>query len=109
MENITNMLNEAIGGGGGGGCGACSAQVGGARKLSAYQKFMKTEMKKLKASHPGKKAPELMKMVAKRWRKVRPVPKSGTKPATKPATKSVAKSTRKSTTKRSSTRRTTSK
>jgi hypothetical protein len=91
------MLNEAIGGGGGGGCGACSAQVGGARKLSAYQKFMKTEMKKLKASHPGKKAPELMKMVAKRWREVRPVPKS--------AAKTAAKSTRTSATKKSSTRR----
>jgi hypothetical protein len=98
MDGITNMLNEAIGGGGGGGCSACSAQVGGARKLSAYQKFMKTEMKKLKASHPGKKAPEMMKMVAKRWKDVKPAPKSGTK--------SAAKSTRKSSTKKSSTRRT---
>lgn len=94
MDSLQNMLSETAGIGG---CGACSAQSGGGkRKLSAYQKFMKGEMKKLKLAHPAKKASELMKMAAKNWRAVRP--------ATAPKT-----ATRKSTTRKSTTRKSTKK
>jgi hypothetical protein len=76
-----NMLQEV------GGCSACSGQSGGARKLSAYNKFMKGVLKKLKAAHPGKKAPELMKMAARKWREVRPVKSAKSASAKKPAAK----------------------
>lgn len=55
-----------------GGCKACSMNGGDAkkkkRKLSAYNRFMKTEMLKLKKAYPSKQAPEIMKMAAKNWR-----------------------------------------
>ena len=59
------------------------------RKLSEYNKFVKTEFKKAKAENPSKKAPEILKIVAKKWRE------SG-KGAKKP-TKATKKTTRKTT------------
>ena len=38
------------------------------RPLSAYQKFVKREFKVLQKEYPSKKAPEIMKMCAKKWR-----------------------------------------
>jgi hypothetical protein len=77
-----------------GGCGCSSQRGGGKRKLSAYNIFMKKELKALRVQYPGKKITELMKMAAKKWKASHP--KSST---TKP--KSSRKTTRK-TTRRSS-------
>lgn len=67
-----------------GGCG-CS-QNGGKRKLSAYNIFMKKELRALKKSYPGKKAAELMKMAAKKWRSTHPK-KSSSSTSRKPSTR----------------------
>jgi hypothetical protein len=97
MTDINGQLTEI------GGCAACSAQVGGnscsvqrggVRKLSAYTQFMKTEMKKMKAAHPNKKASELMKMVARKWNEVKPKASKPAK-ASKSSSKSGSVSTRK--------------
>tara|TARA_B100000795_G_scaffold261136_1_gene237629 strand:- start:4002 stop:4331 length:330 start_codon:yes stop_codon:yes gene_type:complete len=37
------------------------------REPSIYNKFMAEELKKLKADHPEKKQPELMKLAVKKW------------------------------------------
>ncbi len=43
--------------------------VGGAkRKLSSYQLFVKREFKKCQKDYPSKKAPEIMKIIAKKWK-----------------------------------------
>ena len=43
--------------------------VGGKKKkLSEYQKFVKREFKKCQKDYPSKKAPEIMKMIAKKWK-----------------------------------------
>lgn len=72
-----------------GGCGSCSGQAGGAkkRKLSAYNVFMKKEMKAMKKANPGKSAAECMKMAARKWRATHP--KTTT---SKPKSKSKSKS-----------------
>ena len=41
---------------------------GGAKKLSEYNKFVKREFKKCQKDYPSKKAPEIMKIVAKKWK-----------------------------------------
>lgn len=66
-----------------GGCG-CSGQNGGAkkRKLSAYNVFMKKEMKAMKKANPGKSASECMKMAARKWRAAHP--KKATTSSSKP-------------------------
>jgi hypothetical protein len=56
-----------------GGCKACG-MTGGAkktkkRKLSAYNKFMKTEMTKLKKQYPDKQQKDILKMAAANWKK----------------------------------------
>jgi hypothetical protein len=57
-----------------GGCGCAGGQQGGGkRKLSEYNKYMKSHFKKLKEKHPSKTAPELLKMIAKMWKDSRPV------------------------------------
>ena len=45
-------------------------QAGGVkkRKLSSYQKFVKKEFKICKKNYPSKTAPEIMQMIAKKWR-----------------------------------------
>ena len=54
-----------------GGCARCGMSGGAAkkkRKLSAYNKFMKTEMTKLKKQHPDKKQKDILKMAAANWK-----------------------------------------
>ena len=41
----------------------------GKQKLSSYNKFMKTELSKLKKAHPRMKQPARMKKAAAAWRK----------------------------------------
>jgi Tfp pilus assembly protein PilP len=98
MTDINGQLTEI------GGCAACSAQVGGnscsvqrggVRKLSAYTQFMKTEMKKMKATHPNKKASELMKMVARKWNEVKPKATKASKSSSKSGSVSTRKTVRK--------------
>lgn len=43
-------------------------QMGGARKPSAYNNFVKKEMKVLLKSQPNKKVTELMKVIASKWK-----------------------------------------
>ncbi len=38
------------------------------RKLSSYQLFVKREFKKCQKDYPSKKAPEIMKIIAKKWK-----------------------------------------
>jgi hypothetical protein len=45
-----------------------SPQQGSGKKLSSYQKFVKKEFKVCKKKYPSKTAPEIMKMIAKKWR-----------------------------------------
>ena len=86
-----------------GGCGSCSSrQDGGAkkRKLSAYNVFMKKEMKAMKKANPGKSAADCMKMAARKWRAAHPKSSSTSKPKkskspSKKASKSRKSSTRK--------------
>lgn len=54
-----------------GGCSSCAMHTGGAkakRKPTAYNQFVKKEMKSLKQQYPSKKVTELIKMVAAKWR-----------------------------------------
>ena len=37
-------------------------------KLSSYQLFVKREFKKCQKDYPSKKAPEIMKIIAKKWK-----------------------------------------
>lgn len=62
-------------------------QAGAVRKLSEYNKFVKATFPKVKAQHPDKKAPEILKLVAKQWKEVK---------ATKEAKKSSSKSSKSS-------------
>lgn len=52
-----------------GGCGSCGS--GGARKLTPYNKFVKKEFAALKKQFPSKSAPEIMKLIGKKWRSVK--------------------------------------
>ena len=69
MDSVINfnsageaMMREANGG-----CNSCTA--GGARrKLTAYNKFVKKTFPQLQKEHPTKKATEIMKMCAKKWK-----------------------------------------
>ncbi len=45
-----------------------SEVYGGKRKLSSYQLFVKREFKKCQKDYPSKKAPEIMKIIAKKWK-----------------------------------------
>ena len=38
------------------------------KNLYEYQKFVKREFKKCQEDYPSKKAPEIMKMIGKKWR-----------------------------------------
>lgn len=67
--------------------GANYIMGGKPRKLTEYNKFVKTEFKKVKAEFPSKKAPEIMKICAKKW-------KESSKGSKKPVAK---KTTRKNT------------
>lgn len=74
-----------------GGCGSCSSrQDGGAkkRKLSAYNIFMRKELKQIKQAYPSKSQAECMKMAAKKWKMVKPpTPKSASKSKSKSRSK----------------------
>jgi hypothetical protein len=68
MDSVMNfnsageaMMREANGG--------CKSCTGGARrKLTPYNKFVKKTFPQLQKEYPAKKAPEIMKMCAKKWR-----------------------------------------
>jgi hypothetical protein len=91
METTNNVAMSETGG-----CG-CSSQRGGRkRKLSAYNIFMKKELKALKAQYPAKKITDLMKMAAKKWKASQPKSSSMTKTKTSRKTKTARKTTRKS-------------
>ena len=60
--NTENVFGESAGGA----CGKCSS--GGARKQTAYNKFVKKEFAVIKKEYPTKTAPEILKLVAKKWR-----------------------------------------
>lgn len=60
--NTENVFGESAGGA----CGKCSS--GGARKQTAYNKFVKKEFAVLKKEYPTKTAPEILKLIAKKWR-----------------------------------------
>lgn len=49
-----------------GGCSSCS-KGGAKRKLTPYNKFVKKEYKALKAQNPSMSAPEIMKLIGKKW------------------------------------------
>ena len=66
-----------------GGCGCSSTQQGGRRKLTAYNLFVRKESKVLKAQYPAKKAPEILKLVAKKWKEQKGTPVKTAKKATK--------------------------
>lgn len=72
-----------------GGCGCAGGQQGGAkRKLTPYNKFVKSEFKKLRQEYPAKSAPEIMKLVAKKWKASHPsVAKSAAKKGAKKSKK----------------------
>jgi hypothetical protein len=49
-----------------GGCSTCG-KGGAKRKLTPYNKFVKKEYKVLKAQYPAMTAPEIMKLIGKKW------------------------------------------
>lgn len=59
-----SMMREANGG-----CGC--AKGGAKRKLSPYNKFVKKTFPQLQKENPSKKAPEIMKMCAKKWKETK--------------------------------------
>ncbi|CAG8437932.1 16804_t:CDS:2 [Acaulospora morrowiae] len=52
--------------------------TGAAKKLSAYNKFMKTELAKVKTENPDLNHKEAFKMVAQRWKDSAENPKNQT-------------------------------
>ncbi len=66
-----NGMNIAFGENAGG-CGSCSQNGGAKRKLTAYNQFMKKELKALKKAHPAKAQGDIMKMAAKKWKASKP-------------------------------------
>ena len=49
-----------------------TVKEGGKRKLSDYNKFVKKEFKNLKKQYPSKTAPEIMRLIAKKWKASKP-------------------------------------
>jgi hypothetical protein len=87
MDQMDQMVTEI------GGCGSCSSrQDGGAkRKLSAYNIFMKKEMKAVKKANPSKSAAECMKMAARKWRAAHPKKASTSSKSKSSASKKTSK------------------
>jgi hypothetical protein len=69
MSQGMNVFRETAGGCGCQSGGACGA--GGARKLTPYNKFVKKQFAVLKKQYPSKTAPEIMKLIGKKWRETK--------------------------------------
>lgn len=81
-------------------CGACKGELKQTKpvprakpgKESEYQRFMKEQMRVLKAEHPGSPQKEIMRMVASRWEKEKSKEAGATKADSGPSSSSQASS-----------------